>query len=484
MADEERRRIGDSDEVVDKMLDDLGVDEEIKQELIESGRISVDVFRVASADQVRRRIEIEKSMDRFRENLNKLEHHLDYVDNSIDRIERDLIPVVLSFLVGLKGDLVNLRGTIIGRSKRRAKTNLQAEYVESQVKSIVKEEFSEVEETLTSGMSTPVLGKVRNLADSLSESIKTTYEEFNALKSSIDDYVQKTSTELEFLSKELTMKPEPTVPKEVKNEMKQLRSRIDNLEREIGVAREKLQNRESEIETLKDRLQSMTATKQSLEEHIAEIETAPGEEAEMVAYLRQRVKSLEASKDVVERKLEETREQNANLVAQNREYKNKLVERKLEIEELTTQINQLNDALEQMKEKTETVDDLRARIRSFESGDKARELERTKSELERVSASLERLENDYESTEKELAVTSQRLEGYLGLMNRTEKTKAFLMVEEHGEMSLREIARSLGVAPAVVRQWAEEFQEMGIAEMKDDQKLLLGEKMEKPISED
>ncbi|MGV9168564.1 MAG: hypothetical protein ACOC38_01340, partial [Promethearchaeia archaeon] len=316
------------------------------------------------------------------------------------------------------------------------------------------------------------------------ESMKTTYEEFNALKSSIDDYVQKSSTELEFLSKELTMKPESTVPKEVKNEMKQLRSRIDNLEREIGVAREKLQNRESEIETLKDRLQSMTATKQSLEEHIAEIETAPGEEAEMVADLRQRVKSLEASKDVVERKLEETREQNANLVAQNREYKNKLVERKLEIEELTTQINQLNDALEQMKEKTETVDDLRARIRSFESGDKARELERTKSELERVSASLERLENDYESTKKELVVTSQRLEGYLGLMNRTEKTKAFLMVEEHGEMSLREIARSLGVAPAVVRQWAEEFQEMGIAEMKDDQKLLLGEKMQEPISED
>ncbi|MBS3795665.1 MAG: hypothetical protein KGY80_12245 [Candidatus Thorarchaeota archaeon] len=481
MSDDQRRKIGDSDDVVDEMLDDLGVDEEMKQELIESGRISVDVFRVASADQVRRRIEIEKSMDRFRDNLKKVERNLNRVDNSIDRIERDLIPVVLSFLVGLKGDLVNLRGTIIGRSKRRAKTNLQAEYVESEVKSIVEDEFSEVEETLTSGMSTPVLGKVRNLTDSLQTTMKTTYEEFSDLKSSIDDYVQKTSTELEFLSKELTMKPEATVPKEVKNEMKQLQARVDSLEREIGVAREKLQNREAEIETLKDRLQSAIETKENLENRIAKMEASPSAEAEVVADLRQNVKSLEASKDVVERKLEESRQQNEELAAQNSEYKNKLVERKLEIEELNTKINQLNDTIEQMKEKTETVDDLRARLRSFESGDKARELERTRSELERVSANFDRLSKDHEATKDQLAVTTQRLEGYLGLMNRTEKTKAFLMVEEHGEMSLREIARSLGVAPAIVRQWAEEFEDMEIARIVDDQKLVLGEKMQEPV---
>jgi len=51
----------------------------------------------------------------------------------------------------------------------------------------------------------------------------------------------------------------------------------------------------------------------------------------------------------------------------------------------------------------------------------------------------------------------------MGLMDSTEKTKAFLMVEEHGEMPIREIARALGVAPAIVMKWAEEFQTLGIA---------------------
>ncbi|MHA2068323.1 MAG: hypothetical protein ACXABY_28505, partial [Candidatus Thorarchaeota archaeon] len=47
--------------VVDELLEELGVDDSLKKELIDSGRLQTDVFMVESAEQVRRRLEIERS---------------------------------------------------------------------------------------------------------------------------------------------------------------------------------------------------------------------------------------------------------------------------------------------------------------------------------------------------------------------------------------------------------------------------------------
>ena len=73
----------------------------------------------------------------------------------------------------------------------------------------------------------------------------------------------------------------------------------------------------------------------------------------------------------------------------------------------------------------------------------------------------------------------ETIEGYMGLMDSTEKTKAFLMVEDNGEMSIREIARALGVAPAIVMKWAEEFQTLGIAWVVDGNTLVHRDSMVK-----
>ncbi|MFX1483492.1 MAG: hypothetical protein ACFFCP_09910, partial [Promethearchaeota archaeon] len=183
--------------VVDDLLTELGVDNEMRQELIDSGRMKSDVMRVESADQVRRRMEIDKSIERLQESISLLERNIMTVDGSIDRIERDLVPVVLSFLVGLKGNLVTMRGDIVTQSKRSAKTNLQSSFIETDVKPLVEREFSRVEESLTTGMSTPILEKVRDVTESLKEAMKITYEDFTNLKSNIDDFTQRATTEVE-----------------------------------------------------------------------------------------------------------------------------------------------------------------------------------------------------------------------------------------------------------------------------------------------
>ena len=461
------------DSVVDKMLAELGIDETMKKDLVESGRMTKDVLRVETADQVRRRIEMDKSIGRFRESTRHVERNLNLINDGIDHIERDLIPVVLSFLVGLKGNLVNLRSTVIAKSKRLAKTNLQAVYFSTAVTPVIEEEFAAIEETLTSGMSAPILEKIRVLTDTLKDAANETHDELTTLKASIDDFTQRLSTEVEFLSTELTMKPKVAIPKEVEEQLKALSRHVKEQERNLIMATEKVQNRENDIESLQSELAGMKARNESLEETVNSFRAAPAAEAETVAELRKHIKSMETLQDLLDERVEEGSQELQATQIENRQLRDAKNKNDLQIEDLSGSIRHLEDELKKANERFAGVDELRARLRSYESGEGARELERVKTELDRITASHERTTSDYKVTQQKLQVTEEALRGYLGLMDHTEKTKAFLMVEDNLEMPIREIARSLGVAPAIVKQWAEDFQQLGIAKIVDGEKLVL-----------
>ncbi|TFF93708.1 hypothetical protein EU546_05900 [Candidatus Thorarchaeota archaeon] len=462
--DSSEKKDGHSEKgVVDSLLTELGVDDEMRQELIESGRMSSDVMRVESADQVRRTMELEKSAERLRDSLSLLERNIMTMDGAIDRIERDLVPVVLSFLVSLKGNLVNMRGDIVTKSKRKAKTNLQSTYLDNDVKPIVEEEFHEIEESLTSGMSTPILEKMRDITEGLKESLKLSVQELAALKGSVDDYAQRATTEVEFLAKELGMKPKVEVPKAVEEKIDALETKIEGLENELDLSKKKLENRENEIDGVRRELAATRLRNEDLEEDLRKMSAGPRVEQETLAELRNQVKSLEASREVLTEKLRESEELADASEKKAKGYLDTISEKDLKIGDLETKVRQLDEQIAKNKERMAEMDEIRARLRSYESGDKMRELERVKAELERASGNLSRMTEDYEETKAKLQHAEETLEGYLSLMDSTEKTKAYLMVEEHGEMSIREIARSLGVAPAIVMKWSEEFQDLGIA---------------------
>ncbi|MFW9980492.1 MAG: hypothetical protein ACFFE3_01085 [Candidatus Thorarchaeota archaeon] len=458
--------------VVDDLLTELGVDDEMRQELIESGRMSSDVMRVESADQVRRRMEIDKSIERLQNSISLLERNFMTVDGSIDRIERDLVPVVLSFLVSLKGNLVSMRGDIVNRSKRAAKTNLQSSFIETDVKPLVEAEFGKVEESLTTGMSTPILEKVRDVTESLKEAMKMTYEELTSLKANIDDFTQRSSTEVEFLSSELGMKPRVEVPKDIAEKMKAIERRVEELNHELTLSTQKIETRESEIEALRKDNATFKVINEELEEELAVLKAAPQTDQEVLVELRQNLKTVEASRDLLSEKVAEEEARANAALERTKELSDTVAKKDLEIGDLKTQVRQLEDEKVKTADRLSEIDDMRARLRSFESGDKARELERLKADHERAVANLERANSNLEESKAKLAHTQETLEGYLDLMDSTEKTKAYLMVEEHGEMSIREIARSLGVAPAIVMKWADEFQSLALAWVVDGQKLV------------
>jgi predicted nucleic acid-binding Zn-ribbon protein len=468
----------DSKGVVDGLLTELGVDDEMRHELIDSGRMSSDVMRVESADQIRRQMDVDNSIERLRDSLSLLERNILTVDGTIDRIERDLVPVVLSFLVGLKGNLVSMRGDIITQSKRKAKTNLQSMFIDTVVKEIVESEFLRVEESLTSGMSTPILEKMRDITEAMKESMKLTLEELATLKGSIDDYTQKATTEIEHLSTKVGMKPRIEVPKEVEEKLKKYELELDELKTELGLETQKLENRIKENDELRRNVAELKVRNDELEDTLLDLQTAPKVDQEVLVELRQTVKSLEAAKEVQEEKIKEleARVEAADLKAT--EYHGDISRKEVEIGDLKTKIRQLEEEMGSTGSRLEEMEELRARLRSYESGDKARELERIKTELDRASANLERMTSDFEEVKTNLQHSEETMEGYMGLMNSTEKTKAFLMVEDNGEMSIREIARALGVAPAIVMKWAEEFQSLGIAWVVDGTTLVHRDKME------
>ncbi|MFX1273315.1 MAG: hypothetical protein ACFFAX_16655, partial [Promethearchaeota archaeon] len=324
--------------VVDELLEELGVDESLKKDLIDSGRMQTDVFMVESAEQVRRRLEIERSAERLRDSLVLLERNMMNVDATVDRVERDLVPVVLSFLVGLKGNLVNLRTTIISRSKRRAKTNLQAAYVDTEVKSIVEEEFEKVEETLTTGMSAPIMEKVKDITDGLKGSMKTTFEEMTTLKTSVDGFTQRATTELEFLSKELLMKPKEITSVELTSKVKELERQVEELTRDLGVAEERLKNREEEIARVQSDYIESKAKEDLLEETIAKMKAAPQVDADVLVDLRQKVKSLETERDLLTKRVGEEESRAATAETASAENRSMVSKKEIEIGDLKAQV--------------------------------------------------------------------------------------------------------------------------------------------------
>jgi chromosome segregation ATPase len=189
--------------------------------------------------------------------------------------------------------------------------------------------------------------------------------------------------------------------------------------------------------------------------------------------LRQKIRSLEASQEVLQDKLAEANKRTEEADGKVKQYSSDLARTELNLQDALTRIEELIDEMGKSRERLAEIDDLETRIRVYESGDKMRELDRVKTELERTSASLERLTVDHSQSLQTLSYLQKKLDGYLGLMQSAEKTKAFLMVEDNGELPVKEVARSLGVAPAIVMKWAEDFQKLGIARLENGKTLVL-----------
>ena len=217
---------------------------------------------------------------------------------------------------------------------------------------------------------------------------------------------------------------------------------------------------------------SVKVINEEIEEELATLKATPQTDVEVLSELRANVKTLEASRDLLQEKATEQEARAITAEQRGKEYSDEIAKKDLEVGDLKTKVRQLEGEKTKTADRLTEMEEIRARLRSYESGDKARELERLKTEFERTSANLERASIDLTETKAKLEHSEETLKGYLSLMDSTEKTKSFLMVEEHGEMFIREIARSLGVAPAVVMKWADEFQALGIASVVDGKKLV------------
>jgi len=268
------------------------------------------------------------------------------------------------------------------------------------------------------------------------------------------------------------MKPRVEIPKDMAEKMKLLERRIEELTQELSITQQKVATRDSEIETLRKDNAMLKVVNEETEEELAALKATPQTDVEILSQLRASVKTLEASQEFLQKKSTEYEARAITAEQKGKGYSDDIAKKDLELGDLKTQVRQLEDEKAKTAARLTEMEEIRARLRSYESGDKARELERLKTEFERTSANLERATYDLSEAKTKLQHAQETIEGYLDLMDSTEKTKAFLMVEEHGEMSIREIARSLGVAPAIVMKWAEEFQSLGIAWVVDGQTLI------------
>ncbi|MDF1539531.1 MAG: hypothetical protein P1Q69_11585, partial [Candidatus Thorarchaeota archaeon] len=415
--DEKDFQKDDQESVVDQLLNELGVDKDMRKELFDSGRVSSDLLKVASAEQVRRRMGIESSIERLRDSMNLLERNATQVENGIDRIERDLIPVILSFLVSLKGNLVSVRNSVIDESKKGAKTNLHVTFVNTTLKKVIQDTFMPMEERLSSEMSAPILEKIREITDNFKDVLKLTLDELSNLKASVEDYSQRTSTELEFLTKELSMKPKIEVPKNVELQLSELTRKGDTLQNELTLTLQKLENREAEILALQTNLASTKARNDSLEDAFESLKSRPTTDTTLTTELRQNIKALETETELLQRRITESDATISSRDDQVAEIRSQLAKKELESEDYREKVTRLEAEASSTKERLIEMDELKARVRSLESGDTMRELERIRSEVDRLTASNTRFVADHNAMKEKIEYTEQRLQGYLGLMD-------------------------------------------------------------------
>jgi chromosome segregation ATPase len=275
------------------------------------------------------------------------------------------------------------------------------------------------------------------------------------------------------------MKPKGETPKEVEQKLKILERRVVELQRDLGMSEQKLQNRESEITALQSTLTETKERNESLEETVTRLKAAPTTDP-AIAQLRQTITTLETSRELMMEKLKEAETRAEELESKSQEQGSVISKKELEIQDLKTKSHHLQEEISKMNDRLAEVDDLKAKVRDYESGDRVRELDRLIAELDRVQANHDRMSQELHEAKKIQLATQQRIDSYLGLMRGTEKTMAFLMVEETGEMTIKKIASSLGISPAGVRKWAQDFEKLGIVRIIDDKKLVLA----KPPSSD
>ncbi|MFX0108192.1 MAG: hypothetical protein ACFE7R_07905 [Candidatus Hodarchaeota archaeon] len=420
--------------------------------------------------------------------LRKLEN----LRSDISSLQRGVVGVFAAQLLTFRGKVVELKSRISEEMVERLRMKFFKSFIESTFVDIVDNEFAALEKDLVDRIVEQTQERFKEFAQRVRESeldLRTTIieqqdivrsfmqsleEDGMSLQEGLVDKnaeITKLEHEVKLLQAQIDKtKTTDASTEELKRKLVEYDAKVESLREDLVKKDLQLQDRVKEVEVIrseKDEISLKLAEAQSeVEVYKAEAATAKT----MSSTTDAEYKALESKVSLLEKAVEEKREEaervsgrvkflERSLESLEKEKETAEKESQARLEELESMANRINE----VKELEQRIYDLETDLKSAK--DQIPQLEMQKDAFEKATRLMEK-ERDMALEAKEVA--DERTRRYIQVMNQESSTKVMVLVDEVGNVTLADLAKSLGQPVGLVTKWVRQLDKLGVVKLKGD----------------
>ncbi len=417
---------------------------------------------------------------------------LEQLRADISSLQRGVVGVFATQLLTFRGKVVELKSRISEEMVERLKMKFFKNFIEATFVDIVDNEFSQLEKDLVDKIIEQTQERFKDFAQRVRESEmdlrSTIVEQQDIVKSfmkSLEEeaaaqkvVIQEKEQEIERLKatiKKLQAKLDQQMvssasSEELVRKIDEYKAQMESLKAEVAKKTVELDRVMKELAKAKEEVQEYSM---KLGEAMSEIEVLKAEKAtisEVSTKSDAEFEALQKQVEVLEKALAEKREESEKLQLQIHELETQLQEAIKEKEIAEKEAASRLSELESIHEKIEEVTSLEQRIYDLEA-----ELEELKKKLEMVQMQSEAYQKATRLMEKERDLALQqrdlaqeRTRRYIKVMEGEASTKALILVDEVGSISLKDLAKTLGKPVPLVTKFIRELEKLGVVKLEGD----------------
>ncbi len=414
---------------------------------------------------------------------------LEQLRADISSLQRGVVGVFAAQLLTFRGKVVELKSRISEEMVERLKMKFFKNFIESTFVDIVDNEFAALEKELVDKIVEQTQERFKEFAQRVRESEmdlrSTIVEQQDVVRSFMKSLEEEAAaTKEELMEKERNIKT-------LKETIKKLQAEIDKYRTATMSTEElarKVDDLTAQVESLKAEVAKKSATIDSLTKELEQAKAETQEYSMKLGEAISQIEVLKAEKVVVP---ETSTKSDAEFQALEKKVElleSALADKRREAEQLELKIHELESKVEDaLKQKEIAEKEAEARLKELEVlhekfqeftsleqrvYDLEAEIEGHKQKLQIVEMQSEAYQKATRLMEKERDIAleqrdlaMERMRRYIKVMEGEASTKALIIVDEVGSITLKELAKTLGKPVALVTKYIRELEKLGVVKL-------------------
>ncbi len=468
--------------------DSVRVDSE--DDLISAAATALEFVEGLDSPEARSRSIIEEASTS--EGFDALLEKLEAMRGDIAALQRGVVGIFAAQLLAFRGKVVDLKTIISTDMVEKLRMPMFRNVIESTFVDIVDSEFSTMEKELVDKIVDETQERFKEFAQRVRETETALRETIAQQQDVVRSFMQ--SLEEEAFASGDTLKAKDLEIQRLEQKIRELQKELDKT-RTIDVVEEEMKRQiadmEADISDLREQLfkrgeileartKERDAARAEIEEYkmqLAEAQTqlevykkATSKKEKVPAVDTAEIKALEAKINLLEKTLEEKRQENDELNSKIKEMERSMTTLQKENKSLQKESERLVKEIEGMHGKISEVRDLEQRIYDLEN-----ELREAESKVSVVEMQREAFEKATRLMEKERDMSLQlrdlaeeRAKRYIKVLGVDASTKVLLLVDEVGKMTFADLGKALGIASGLAAKHARALEKLGVLKIEGD----------------